>query len=198
MNHGRWLGRVARGARPDRNPLRRRSDRVEAYIFGGLLVIAAVGAPVGAITVSDWAHAAAARAAQAEAQTWRQLPAVLLAPPRATGNGYSMSGTSPALAQWTTPGGRQHTGQVIVPADMLKGTVTTIWTDQSGDAASPPLTQAEVAEQGTFAALVTVALVLLACLLTALATRVVVDRRRMAAWTADWAVTAPMWTRQRW
>jgi hypothetical protein len=198
MKHGQWLGRVARGARPDRNPLRRRSDRVEAYIFGGLVVVAAVAAPVGAIRVGDAVHAAAARAAQVQDDTWRQVPAVLLAPPRAPGSGYSVSGTSPALAQWTALGGRQHTGQVIVPADMLKGTVTTIWTDQSGNAASPPLTQAEVAEQGTFAALATVAVVLLACLLTAAATRVVVNRRRMAAWTAGWAVTAPMWTRQRW
>jgi hypothetical protein len=198
MKHGRWLGRVARGARPDRNPLRRRSDRVEAYILGGLVVVAAVAAPLGAVTAGDWAHAAAVREAQVQDETWRQVPAVLLAPPRMSGNGYSVSGTSAAPAQWTAPGGRQHTGQIIVPAGTLKGTVTTIWTDQSGDAASPPLTQAEVAEQGTFAALVTVAAVLLACLLTAVATRVVVNRRRMAAWTADWAVTAPMWTRQRW
>src|SRR2546421_182989 len=48
MKQGRWLGRVARGVRPDRNPLRRRWDRVEAFIFGGLVIVAAAGARAGA------------------------------------------------------------------------------------------------------------------------------------------------------
>ena len=113
-------------------------------------------------------------------------------------SGYTINGMTPAPARWTAPGGALRTGQVSVPSDSAKGTAVTIWTDPAGDVTSPPLTPAQVADQGTLMAFVTVAATLAACLVAAVATRIVVNRRRMAAWTADWAVTAPKWTRQRW
>jgi hypothetical protein len=199
MKHGRWLGRAVRGVRPDRNPLRRRSDRIEAFIFCGLVVAAAAGAPLAAMTASDWAHASAARAAHVQQETRRQVQAVLVAPPRAAGAGYTVDGMIPARAQWTAPNGVPRTGQISVPTNSTTGMTITVWTDQAGNVTSPPLTPAQVADQGTFAALVTVAAIVLACLLTAVATRILVNRRRMAAWTADWVVTAPLWNRQqRW
>jgi hypothetical protein len=47
-------------------------------------------------------------------------------------------------------------------------------------------------------ALVSAAMTVAACLLAAVATRIAVNRRRMAAWTAGWVITSPMWSRQRW
>jgi hypothetical protein len=184
--------------RPDRNPLRRRSDRVEAFIFGGLIVVAAAGAPVAATVAGDRAHADTVRAAQVQQETRHQVQAKLLAPPRATVSGYTINGMAPAMAQWTAPGGVQRTGQIAVPSDSAGGTAITLWTDQAGNVTSPPLTPAQVADQGTLMAFVAAALTIVACLLAAVATRIVVNRRRMAAWTADWEVTAPMWNRQRW
>jgi hypothetical protein len=198
MKQGRWLGRAARGVRPDRNPLRRRSDRVEAFIFGGLVVVAAAGAPVAAVVAGRWAHADAARAAQVQQETRHQVRAVLLAPPHATVSGYTINGMSPAMARWTAPSGVLRTGQIAVPSDSARRTAITLWTDQAGDVTSPPLTPAQVADQGTLMALVAASLTIVACLLTAVVTRIVVNRRRIAAWTADWAVTAPLWNRQRW
>jgi hypothetical protein len=43
---GRWLCRVVRGARPDQNPLRRGTDRLEAYLLAGLFATAAAAAPL--------------------------------------------------------------------------------------------------------------------------------------------------------
>lgn len=183
---------------PDRNPLRRRTDRVEALIFGGLVVAAAAGAPLAAITASGWAHAGATRAAHVQQETRHQVQAVLLAPPGAVISGYTVTGRTPAAAAWTAPSGVQRTGQISVPADSTQGTAITVWTDQAGNVISPPLTPAQIADQSTFAALITAAAILLALLLTAVATRLLANRRRMAAWTADWVVTAPMWNRQRW
>jgi hypothetical protein len=198
MKQGRWLGRAARGVRPDRNPLRRRSDRVEAFIFGGLVVAAAAGAPVAATMAGNWAYADTARAAQLQQETRHPAWATLVAPPQATVSGYTISGMTPALARWTTPSGALRTGQVSVPSGSAKGTAVAIWIDQAGDVTTPPLTPAQVDDQGTLMAFVTAAATLMACLVAALATRFVVNRRRMAAWTADWAVTAPKWARQRW
>ena len=43
-----WLGRLLRGRRLDRNPLRRGSDRVETAIAGVLLAAFLAGAPFAA------------------------------------------------------------------------------------------------------------------------------------------------------
>jgi hypothetical protein len=198
MKQGRWLGRVARGVRPDRNPLRRRWDRVEAFIFGGLVIVAAAGAPVAATMAGNWAHADSARAARVQHATRHPVRAVLLAAPHASVSGYAINGMAPAMARWTAPSGGQRTGEITVPSDSPKGTVVTLWTDQAGEETSPPLTASQVADQAILMALVSAALTVAACLLAAVATRIAVNRRRMAAWTADWVVTAPMWRRQRW
>lgn len=187
-----------RGVRPDRNPLRRRWDRVEAFIFGGLVVVAAAGAPVAATLAGNWAHADSARVARVQQETRHQVRAVLVAPPHPTVSGYTVNGMSPAMARWTAPSGAQRTGEIAVPSDSATGTVVSLWTDQAGEVTSPPLTPSQVTDQGTLMALVAATMTVVACLLAAVATRIVVNRRRMAAWTADWVVTAPMWTRQSW
>ena len=198
MKQGRWLGRKARWIRPDRNPLRRKLDRVEAFIFGGLIVAAAAGAPVAAITVSHWAHTAAAWAAHQERESSFQAKAVLLANPSTTMSGYTVTAAGSALARWTTPAGTSRDGVIPVPADSAKGSTVAIWTTAAGNVTSPPLTPSQVASQGSFAATFAAVCAVLACLVAALATRLVANRRRMAAWAADWALKAPLWTRQSW
>ena len=49
---GRWL----HGVRPDRNPLRRTSDRVETYLLAGLFAALAAAAPFAAQSAShaEW------------------------------------------------------------------------------------------------------------------------------------------------
>jgi len=121
MKQGRWLGRAARGVRPDRNPLRRKSDRVEAFIFGGLVVVAAAGAPVAAAMAGGWAHADTARAAQVQRETRHQVRAVLLAAPHATVSGYTINGMSPAMARWTAPSGVRRTGQIAAVGESSTG-----------------------------------------------------------------------------
>src|ERR1700759_4801625 len=51
--------RLARDLGLDSNPLRRASDRTEAWIRAGLLVVFLIGAPTAAVAVGLWtAHAA--------------------------------------------------------------------------------------------------------------------------------------------
>ena len=198
MQKGRRTGRVWRGLRPDRNPLRRKSDRVEAFIFGSLLVAAATGAPLAAVQASHRTYDVALQAARVQRETGHQVTAVLVAAPASSVSGYTVAGLVPARARWTTPDGRSHAGQVPVPAGSAKGQSFRIWTDAAGDVASAPLTRAQAADQGTFAAIMAVLVTLASCVTAAGITRFVVNRRRIAAWEADWTVTAPMWTRQRW
>src|SRR5215831_8144347 len=55
----RWKARLARALGLDRNPLRRASDRAEAWIRAGLLVIFLTAGPMAALAAGQWtAHAA--------------------------------------------------------------------------------------------------------------------------------------------
>jgi nitrate reductase gamma subunit len=76
--------------------------------------------------------------------------------------------------------------------------VVGVWTDAAGHLADSQLTddqvagQADLAETGTIIGMAA----LFGCEM--LIVRRVINRRRMAAWDADWAVTGPAWNRQRW
>jgi hypothetical protein len=193
-----WTGRKWRGVRPDGNPLRRRLDRVEAVIFGALIVAAMAGAPVAAALGGHWAYVSAQQAARVQRETSHQVQAVLLAVPGSSPGGYSVTPLVAVQARWTAPNGAVRTGEIAVPAASVKDKTVPVWTDSAGDLTSTPMTPAQVADQGTFGTAIAVVLTLVTLFVAAGITRFIVNRRRIAAWAADWAVTAPVWTRQRW
>jgi hypothetical protein len=61
-----WPGRLLRGLRPDRNPVRRRSDRAETALLGVLLSTFLAGAPLRHTPRGTWTYATFAREAQAQ------------------------------------------------------------------------------------------------------------------------------------
>jgi len=78
------------------------------------------------------------------------------------------------------------------------GSAVTVWTDPAGNLASPPLLASQVAGQGDLAAAAAIAGMAALYVCEAVIVRRVTNRRRMAAWDADWVVTARVWNRQRW
>jgi hypothetical protein len=198
MRQGRWLSRVVRGRRPDRNPLRRTSDRVETYLLAGLFVAAAAGAPFAAQAASQQAYSAAHRAQQAQLASRHQVRAVLTQAAGSAASAYALSTEVPVRAAWTSVTGTKRTGQVMAESGTPKGASVTVWTDPAGNLTSPPLLPSQVAGQADMAAFGAVAGIGLLYLSGAGIARYVLYRRRMAAWDADWAVTATAWNRQRW
>jgi hypothetical protein len=195
---GRWCVRVLRGRWPDRNPLRRRSDRVETYLLAGLFVVAAAGAPFAAQAASHAAYAAALRAERTQAATSHQVRAVLTEAAGTSLSPYTVVSYVPARATWTSVTGVTHSGQVMAPAASPRGTAVTVWTDAAGNLTSPPLLPSQVTGQADLAAVGAVAGVGLLYLSGIAIIRRVLYRRRMTAWAADWEVTARAWNRQRW
>ena len=193
---GRWLGRLVRGLRPDRNPLRRTSDRVESYLLAGLMVVALAGAPFAAQAASHAAYAGATRAQQAQQAARHQVPAVLTQDAGSTVSAYLGSLTS-VQATWTSVTGVKHAGQIMATAGSAKGSTVIVWTDAAGNLTNPPLQPSQVSGQGYMAALGAVVGVGVVYLCATVIVRRVLNRRRMAAWAADWAVTARAWNRQR-
>ena len=99
---GTRAARAVRGLWPDRNPLRRTMDRVEAMIMGGLVVAFLAGAPLAAVAAGHVAYDVGSRTAHAQQATWRQVPAVLAATvPAAEFRQYQVS----VQASWTAPDG---------------------------------------------------------------------------------------------
>jgi hypothetical protein len=193
----RLSGRVLRGLRPDRNPLRRTCDRVETCLLAGLFLASAAAAPFAAQAASRAAYAGALRAQQEQLATRHLVPAELTQV-TAVSNTGDLSSYVPVRATWTSVTGVRRAGQVMAQAGSKVGSTVTIWTDAAGNLVTPPLLASQVAGQGDMAAIGVVSGLGALYLCEVAVVRRVVNRRRMAAWDADWVVTARLWNRQRW
>ena len=159
---------------------------------------ALAGAPFAAQAASHAAYAGALRAEQAQLATRHQVRATLTGPAGNNNSTYTLSAEVPVQAAWTTPAGERRTADILALAGTPKGAAVMVWTDAQGNLSSPPLQPSQVAGQGDVAALGAIVAVAALYLCATGIVRSVMHRRRMAAWAADWAVTAPTWNRQRW
>lgn len=116
----RWLGRMTRGLRPDRNPLRRTADRAESFVLAGLLAAFLAGAPFAAQSAGHWAHGIVHQAEKAnQASAYRVLAVTLRSSP--AGGADARYAESQVPARWTAPGGSPRTGQIFVPGGTAAG-----------------------------------------------------------------------------
>src|SRR5215475_6134447 len=140
LNRTSWLARRTRGLWPDRNPLRRATDRAELVVVAGLTAAFLVGSPVAAMTAG---HAASAAGLRAEQTARFKVDATLMQ--SAPGPFYSPYGSVviPVPARWIAPDGSRHAGPVDADAAARAGSDVTVWTTKSGKliAPSPPAGQ---------------------------------------------------------
>ena len=184
------LGRFVQGRRPDRNPLRRASDRVETAVLALLVITFLVAAPVAAPAVGSWTLGRAHQAQLAEQASSYQVPArVLKLEPQ-----WSTYGYPGAQARWTAHDGTVTTGDITVPPGTTAGSTQQVWITADGQLTDPPLQDSQVTGQADFAEAFTVFTLAVLLAITGLVTRWTLDRRRMAAWDAEWRVTGPRWT----
>jgi len=186
------LGRFARGRQPDRNPLRRGSDRIETAVLAALIIAFAAAAPFTAQATGAWVHAIAHRVQATQQASWHQATAVLLnAAPAVSGKTRFLPQVK---AWWTAPDGKKVTGQVSVQPGTRAGTTVPVWTTRDGQLTDPPLQDSQVADQVVSAEIAGVLALAIVLTVTGLLARRALDKRRMAAWDADWRTTEPRWT----
>jgi hypothetical protein len=182
----RWR-RFIRGRRLDRNPLRRTCDRVETVILAGLITAFLAGAPFAVQAAGSVTHQGARHLQQTQLATRSRVVATTLEPipPQSQSRGAAFA-IPVVAAAWAAPDGRMATGTLPVFYGTPAGTKIWVWSTTSGKLADPPLTDDQVASLTTLgqalSALSAAALVALAWALT----RTVLNRRRYAAWDADW------------
>lgn len=187
----RWLGL-------DRNPLRRRSDRIEVVLRLAFLILLAAAVPLVTIMTGRAVGHLAIREARAARASDQLVTAVLTeAAPKAGQDPYSSVQTTSVPARWTAPDGSPRSGMVLASYGAAKGSTVQTWIDRSGEATSPPPTQTDIDGDVSIAVALT-AMVLTVTLLGAhVLARHALDRRRFSAWDAEWRSIGPYWTGHR-
>jgi hypothetical protein len=183
----RWLA--------GRNPLRRPVDRIEGAVLVALtaafLAAIAVASVLGAHTY-QWQRAASAGL--------HPVVAVLSqAGPLFYG---SLGRPGQAAARWRDPGGSEQSGVLTAATapgitGAAAGARIPVWLDRSGQPVPPPGGQVAMIVSALAASAKVAggaALTLLACYGLC---RLVLDRRRLAAWESAWSLTGPRWTTRR-
>ncbi|MFE2265042.1 Rv1733c family protein [Streptomyces griseosporeus] len=174
-----------------RNPLRRRADRVEAWVvLAAWAVTVLAGVLAGLVTARTVEQGLAQERAE-----WRPAAAHLTesAPGRAADRPEDAGERVWAEVAWTAPDGSPRSGQVRVSPGTGAGTAVTVWTDHRGRLVSPPASasQAELRSTligglgGLSAAAVPFA--------AGRALRRRLEERRLDLWDLAWARFDPLW-----
>ncbi|WP_340681390.1 hypothetical protein LCL61_21705 [Amycolatopsis coloradensis] len=179
-----------------RNPLARPSDRLEAALVIGVVLVALLAIPF-AVAVGSEAYDAGLRRAGEQAANRHESTAVLVAdapPAQVRFDGVPVEETVKAHARWIVPGGPVREGVVTVDPGLTTGNEIRIWLDAKGNAVEAPATPADVAGQGVG---VGVAFWIVCVMLLAgffLAGRSMLGRLRGAAWEREWRRVSETWT----
>jgi hypothetical protein len=189
--------RVINGLRPDHNPLRRPVDRIESLATLALVAVFLIVTPLVAFGAGRWSWDAGAATARAEQAAWHQVGAVVTkGVPKPQNDPYGAVYLAQVPVRWIV-GGITHTGQVTTAAGVRTGATVKVWTNASGQLTNAPLAQGQIDHQAFFAGLLAVLGFSLLLGVTALVIRRILQRRRMAAWDAEWRATGPLWSNYR-
>ena len=192
------LTRLARRHGLTRSPLRRSTDRVEAWVTAGAAVLVLCVALLAVVVAMGFYQRAQIEAAgKAARQT--SVTAVLLtdaaAPPADTSE-QGGAGQVTVVARWPLPNGQQRTAPLWVYPYRHAGDRISIWIDARGNRVDPPTASATlIADAVGYGILfLTGGWVLIGSLWWT--ARRVLDRINAARWDLDWARTGPGWSRQ--
>jgi hypothetical protein len=190
-----WTARLARALGLDGNPLRRGSDRAEAWIRAGLLVIFLTAGPMAAVAAGQWTAHSAGGGTGAPS---RAVQAVLLRPAtRPAGPAAAVRNAKVLVkARWASGGGSVRTGDVPAPAGAPAGTAVTVWVNASGQVTAAPQ-PGDAADAAGLAAVMTLAVMALVLLIALRLIQRLLDWRRMAAWETAWRAIGPRWSGRR-
>jgi hypothetical protein len=196
--HAGWMGRFIRGRRFDGNPLRRRSDRAETAILAGMLVALLAGGPFAVPAAGDFAHGLASHEQRSQLAAERQVTAVTTraAPGPGTDRGIGLT-SYPVPAHWTAPDGKAATGELPVLLATPAGTREQVWVTLDGKLAARPLQDSQVADLTAVGDMTSLAALVLVLAIAGGLARHELDRRRFAAWEADWRAIDPRGTQHK-
>ncbi|WP_031223688.1 Rv1733c family protein [Streptomyces roseochromogenus] len=174
-----------------RNPMRRHSDVVEAWIVLATWICVLVGgALAGAVAARMTDSAFAVRRAQVHAVSAALTDDAVRTP--LAGSGYD-DGRVWAPVRWTATDGTVRTDRVQVVPGVPAGTRITVWTDRTGHVVSAPATGAVATLQAAAVGALVAPLAGGAVWAAGRAVRTRLIRRRVAEWDEEWKRVGPRW-----
>lgn len=182
-----FVGRLARFVRllgVGRNPLRRRSDRVEGLVLAVAVLVCLAAVPAG-IAVGLGVTAHGYRTASRLAATGHPATAVLRADVPTPPDG-ALASDQPVPARWSTAG-QARTGTITAPQGLRRGDTVTIRLDAAGRPVPAPEPRDRIVVDGVGSGLAVLFGSVAVALLCTVATRGLLNRRRLAAWAAEWS-----------
>ncbi|MCS0603824.1 hypothetical protein NX794_21780 [Streptomyces sp. LP11] len=188
-----------RGWRWRRNPLRRRSDVVEAWVVLVVAVLVGLVAPLVGVAAGLHAHGEARALVAAQRAERHQVRATMIGdPPRRTT--VSEAGRrQPYIARirWSEPGKGARTGWGRVPAGTRAGDAVAVWLDSRERAVEPPPGEGAVWQHTVIIGLCAAGGAAGVVLLGQAVARRIALRHRLAEWEREWARTGPRWNQPR-
>ncbi|MFF4957135.1 Rv1733c family protein [Streptomyces sp. NPDC001222] len=185
-----------------RNPLRRTTDLVEAWLALAAMVLVLVAAPVAGAVIGAVAQNSLQRAVRDQQRTHHQVAATVVrrlrhAPVEPDPESpASRQRQSQVLADWAAPDGTARHGTVLTALDSPhRGDQFVVWTDDHGRIVARPL-DGETAT--THAVLAGIGAAVMAGGLIEAGRRMIVWRmlqRRYARWDQAWDKAGPDWGR---
>ncbi|GAB2746446.1 hypothetical protein [Streptomyces bullii] len=167
-----------------RNPLRRRSDIVEAWVVLAAWVVALVGGLLAGLAAADSVE----RSAERQRLERRQVTARLVEDVKDRSTAREAADHRVwATVRWTAPDGSTHTDEARVAPTATAGSAVTVWTDPKGEITAEPLTDVETRLHAVSGGILAAACAGGLALGAARTVRLGLDRHRMAQWTAEWA-----------
>ncbi|MGW6544401.1 Rv1733c family protein [Streptomyces massasporeus] len=177
-----------------RNPLKRRADRVEAWVVLGVWLLTGFVGVLAGTAVSCSVEDGLAR----ERAEWRPLVARLAE--RAPGTASESARVSRAeqvwaTARWTAADGSEYSGQLRVPAGSAAGAPVTVWTDPEGRQVTRPVSEPQARVRASLIGGVSGLCAAVVPLGAGRGLRSRLERRRIDQWDAEWSRFGPMWGR---
>ncbi|MET7983709.1 hypothetical protein [Streptomyces sp. NPDC005281] len=174
-----------------RNPLRRRSDVLEAWIIlaaWGFTLLG--GAATGLVTVRAVEDALARE--RAESHT---VPARLIEDAPNAGAGEPAGRVVWTRVHWTAPDGTSRSGQVRVSAGTSADTPVLVWTDPDGRLATRPPTVAVARLRACLIGVFVGGGLAAVPFAAGRSLRGRLERRRVDRWDEEWERIGPLWGR---
>jgi hypothetical protein len=122
----RGLTRLARALGLDRNPLRRVTDRAEAWIRVGLLTVFLIAGPMAALGAGHWAYHAGITAARVPAVPIHRVKPTALQGISTTTDLPRVGQGGRAAARWEGAGPSARTGEVMAAVMTLAAMALTL------------------------------------------------------------------------
>ncbi|MFJ8789076.1 hypothetical protein [Streptomyces sp. NPDC102462] len=173
-----------------RNPLRRRSDLVEAWLVLAAWVIALLGSALAGVAA---ASTVGRDLAQQRAER-HPVAAVVTQDAPAGPSAQTLDGGHVwAPVRWQSPDGSTHLARTEVPPGAPQGTRVTVWTDAHGKLTSKPLSGGDATFQSAWTGVLVAVATAGGVAGCAQFARSRLEHRRMEQWAKEWERVDTRW-----